>query len=151
MSGYEILTYIEYIGLVFIFLWIIATNSKEGLWDNALTFFGWVAAAALMGPFVPLLSSAIYGGVAEPGKVDFYLLFAIGFAATWALVIIGFVLVRLATDRLSTVKVSFHPVVDKIGGFFFALCTFAFIGMLACFCLEFLELAKSNASAPLTF
>lgn len=151
MSGFDVLTYVEYAGLVFIFLWIIATNSKEGLWDNAVTFFGWVAAAALTGPFVPLLTGAIYGAIAESGKVDFYLLLAIELAITWVLLIIGFVVLRLATDRLSTVKVSFHPMVEKIGGYFFAFCTFAFIGLMASLCLGFLDLAKSNSATPLTF
>lgn len=151
MSGFEVLSYIEYIGLVFIFLWIIATNSKEGLWDNLITFFGWVTGAALMLPFYPLLGGAIYGAIAEPGKVDFYLLFAIAFAIIWILLIVGFLLVRLATDRLSTVKVSFHPMVDKIGGFFFAFCTFGFIGFIACLCLGFLQLAKTNGATPVTF
>lgn len=151
MSGFDVLSYIEYIGLVFIFLWIIATNSKEGLWDNAVTFFGWVTAATLTLPFYPLLGGAIYGAIAEPGKVDFYLLFAIAFAVIWILLVLGFVVVRLATDRLSTVKVSFPPMVDKIGGYFFALCTFAFIGLMASLCLGFLQLAKTNGATPLTF
>ena len=151
MSGFEILTYIEYIGLVFIFLWIIATNSKEGLWDSALTFFGWVTAATLTWPLVPLISGAVYAAIAEPGKIDFYRLFAIVFAVLWLLLIISFVLVRLATDWLSTVKVSFHPVVDKIGGVFFALCTFGFIGFIACLCLGFLQLAKLNGASPQAF
>jgi hypothetical protein len=151
MAGFDVLTYGAYAGLVFIFLWITATCSKEGLWENAVTFFCWVAGAALVSPFVPLLSGAIYGSIAEAGKVDFYLLFAISFAITWLLLIIGFVLVRMATDYLSPVKVSFHPVVDKIGGYFFALCIYGFIGTVAELSLEFLALAKLNAAVPLSF
>lgn len=119
MSTAKILITIHHVGGVFVWLWFIGSCTKEGMWNNAVTLIdAWMAAFLTF----PLWLAGTYLAVdmLKPGPDDFYLVFAIVMGLGWILYLICFVIIHAITDRLSRTKVSFHPIVDKIGSIFFA-------------------------------
>lgn len=123
MSGPEILSIIHYVGWGFIFLWIMATGFKLGMWNNALLYMNWVLAfsvgLAIGLPVGDLIVSAV-----KPDQGDYYTPFAIAAGIFWLVSLIAYTGLQAFTDSLSKVKVTFHPVVETLGSLFFSLNTF---------------------------
>ncbi|HUY90684.1 MAG TPA: hypothetical protein VMV10_18260 [Pirellulales bacterium] len=128
MNGWTVLTYFYYIGLVFIALWILGTNVKEGLWGNALLAFNWLVAAfgtlAIWQPGLKVALSAL-----KPAPDGQLLILAVAMGLYLVLFLVFFLGMRTATDGLSKVKVAFHPVADTIGSVVF--CGLLFLGIAA--------------------
>lgn len=128
MDGWTTLSYIYYAGLAFIALWILGTNLKEGLWGNALLAFDWLIAAfgafAIWQPGLKVALNAL-----KPAPNDQLTILAIAMGSYLVLFLVFFLALRSATDALSKVKVSFHPIADKIGSGLF--CVLLFLGIAA--------------------
>ncbi|HEV3115974.1 MAG TPA: hypothetical protein VGY58_02900 [Gemmataceae bacterium] len=134
MNAVKVLSIIHWIGVVFIFLWFLGSCMKDGMWNNALRCFN--AYVAAFGSI--LLGGLIFGivmaaGVAPSGGTpeDMYITAGILFGSLWVGFLIGLAVLQTITDRLSSVKVAFHPVVNSIGSFIF-VCGITFV--LMCFC-----------------
>ncbi len=115
-----VLVYAHLAFAAFIFIWMLASSFREGLWGNALVFFNWCLAATfawkLWFPLLALIQS--FAQTRSSTLAGFMALFSlfIPFLAAYA----G---LRYCTDKLSRVRVAFHPVVDRVGGMAFGLLT----------------------------
>ena len=101
---------------ILILVIVIAEIGKDGLWHSLLTFFNVLFAGTLTMNFLEPLAL----------RIDMMLPSFSYFAdllAFWGLFIGFSVLIRLATQTLSKVRVRFLKPVDMIGGFFFGLWT----------------------------
>jgi hypothetical protein len=120
MNGWQVLHYIFYAGLVFVGLWIIGTNLKEGLWGNALLFCNWCIATYIAWIFFfPSLKVVL--SMLKADASSQLLILAVAMALFWGLFLVPFIALRSATDALSKVKINFHPIADKAGAVAFAL------------------------------
>lgn len=123
MSGPQILTIIHFVGWGFIFLWIMATGFKLGMWNNALLFFNWSLAELIAVPISFPASRLILGAVGpDPG--DLYTPFAVWAGMFWLTIFIAFLGMQTFTESFSKVKVTFHPVVETLGSLVFSFGTF---------------------------
>lgn len=128
MDGWTTLTYFYYAGLAFIALWILGTNLKEGLWGNALLAFDWlIAAFGAFSLWLPGMKVAL--AALKPAADDQMMILAIAMGSYLVLFLVFFLGLKSATDALSKVKVSFHPIADKIGSALF--CALLFLGIAA--------------------
>ncbi|HJT31700.1 MAG TPA: hypothetical protein VJ783_06570 [Pirellulales bacterium] len=123
MSGPEILSIIHLVGWGFIFLWIMATGFKLGMWNNALIFMNWVL-AFFFGMIIGLPVGGMIIGAVKPDMGDPYTPFAIAAGAFWLVSLMAFAGLQVLTDSLSKVKVTFHPVVETLGSLAFSFSTF---------------------------
>lgn len=123
MSGPEILRIIHFVGWGFIFLWIMATGFKLGMWNNALMFMNWVA-AFFFGLAIGLPVGNLILAAVKPDNGDFYTPFAIAAGVFWLVSLIAYTGMQTLTDKLSSVKVTFHPVVETLGSLTFSFSTF---------------------------
>jgi hypothetical protein len=121
MSGPKVLITIHIIGQAFIWLWFVGSCSKEGLWNNAITFLDSIMAAFIA---IPLWAagSLIAADNIQPGPDSYHLLLAIVVGLGWGFYLISFAIVHAITDQVSKTKVTFHPLADKIGSIFLAMC-----------------------------
>lgn len=116
MDGWKTMLMIHRLGLVFIGLWILGSVRKEGLWSNILLLCNWcIAFYATWLTWQPALKGILT--LAKPGPNDQLLVLGIGMAVIWVLFLVFLGVLRTATDKLSNVKVAFHPLVDRIGTF----------------------------------
>lgn len=119
MGGARILLMIHGIGNLFVLLWFLGSCFKEGMWNNAVTFFDGVLAMFVA---FPLWAATV--GIAMSsitiGPDDKYLAFAIIIGAGWVWYLISFAVIHAITDRLSKTKVAFHPLANSIGSAIFA-------------------------------
>src|SRR6185437_3838876 len=100
MNGWQVLHYIFYAGLVFVGLWIIGTNLKEGLWGNALLFGNWCLSTYIA--WVLLLPSLkLVLGMLKADASSQMLILAVAMGLMWGLFLVPFIALRAATDALS--------------------------------------------------
>lgn len=123
MSGPEILRLIHFIGWGFIFLWIMATGFKLGMWNNALMFMNWVL-AFFFGIIIGLPAGGMIMAAVKPDPGDLYMPFAIVMGVIWLVSLMAFAGLQTLTDTFSKVKVTFHPVVETLGSLAFSFATF---------------------------
>ena len=123
MSGPQILTIIHFVGWGFIFLWIMATGFKLGMWNNALLFMNWVL-AFFVGVAIGVPTSGMILGAVKPDASDLYTPFAIVAGLFWLVSLVAFAVMQMLTESLSKVKVTFHPVVETLGSLAFSFSTF---------------------------
>lgn len=126
MSGPQILTIIHFIGWGFIFLWIMATGFKQGMWNNALMFINWVLASFIALPIALPIGGAIVAAVG-PSPDDPYTPFAISYGLYWLVFLVAYLVLQTITESLSRVKVTFHPVVETLGSLLFSFGVFLVI------------------------
>jgi len=139
VSGPQILSIIHYVGWGFIFLWIMATGARQGMWNNALMFMNWALAALVATP-VSFLASHLILGAVGPSPGDLYIPFAVWAGVFWLGFLVTFLVMQTLTESLSKVKVTFHPVLETAGSLFFSLNTF---GVIAAATLPLLYFVRS--------
>jgi len=117
-----------------VFLVVLATLGNEGMWSNAIVLFNVVTAALVATNFwEPIVAACMKSA---PSYVYLW-----DFLALWGLFAATYVVLRLATDNVSRVRVRFPKLADMIGSYVFALI----IGWaLVCF------LAMTLHTAPLS-
>jgi len=130
MNVTTVLTIIHWIGVGFIFLWFLGSCMKDGMWNNGVRCFNAFVAAMVSFPLTIALGFLIglIIGLASgpPDPANIYLPLAMGMAASWIAFLVCFAIVQAITDRLSQLKVAFHPVANGIGSFIF-ICGITFV------------------------
>jgi hypothetical protein len=102
--------------LLVVFFAVFAMLLREGLWSNAIMFFNVMTAAMLATNYYETLANWMERK--EWGKSYTFLL---DFLSLWAIFSVVLVVLRLATDKISRVKVRFKMPVEWSGGIFFGL------------------------------
>ncbi len=100
--------------LLAVFFACVAMMFNEGLWNNAIMFFNVMTAALLATNYFEPLADWLQ-------RKDPSYIFVVDFLSVWAIFAVVLVVLRLATDKISRVKVRFKRPVDIAGGIFFAL------------------------------
>ena len=99
--------------LLAVFFACVAMMFNEGLWNNAIMFFNVMMAALLATNYFEPLADWLQ-------RKDPSYMFVVDFLSVWAIFAVVLVVLRLATDKISRVKVRFKRPVDIAGGIFFA-------------------------------
>jgi len=94
----------------------LAFVGMQGMWSAGITFINALFAALLATSYWEPAARLLQG----MGPSFTYL---IDILAIWIVFCLFFLLLRLATDFISRVKVRFLPIADQIGGYFFGLLT----------------------------
>ncbi len=102
--------------LLVVFFAVVAMLIREGLWSNAIMFFNVMTAAMLATNYYETLANFI-----ERKDWGRSYTFLLDFLSLWAIFSVVLVVLRLATDKISRVKVRFKMPVEWSGGIFFAL------------------------------
>jgi uncharacterized membrane protein required for colicin V production len=117
--------------LLVIFACCVAFSVQNGLWGNALMLINAVMAALLaVNYFEPL------AGWFESFNSSYTYL--TDFLAMWLVFVVAITILRVLTDKLSTVKVKFRQPFDQIGGVLFG-CWLGWV--MVCFTLMSLHTA----------
>jgi hypothetical protein len=123
--------------LLAVFFACVAMMFNEGLWNNAIAFFNVMTAALLAtNYFEPL---ATWLDRQQPTYTYVW-----DFLALWAVFAAVLVVLRLATDTISHVKVRFKMPVEMIGGIFFALWIGWIMVCFTTFSLHMAPLARNS-------
>jgi hypothetical protein len=102
--------------LLVVFFAVVAMLVREGLWSNAIMFFNVMTAAMLATNYYEPLANWI-----ERKEWGRSFTFLLDFLSLWVIFSVVLVVLRLATDKISRVKVRFKMPVEWSGGIFFAL------------------------------
>ena len=122
--------------LVLIFFACFASLMGGGLWGNTLTLVNVLTAA--------LLATNYYEPLADYFESqDASFTYVWDFLAIWLIFIIAMVVLRAATDYMSTVKVRFFPPVEKVGGILMACWVSWIVVCFATMTLHTAPLARS--------
>ncbi len=106
----------------------------EGLWSNLIRLVNVVTAALIAMSFWEPLARWLEGLNDWFASITYYL----DFLSLWILFGVSMLVMRIATDMISRVKVRFLKVVDRVGSTFFALC----VGwIMVCFIMATLHTA----------
>jgi hypothetical protein len=131
MNATSVLSIIHWVGVGFIFLWFLGSCMKDGMWTNGLRCMN-AYIASLLGFLLAMVAFGIVvaAGAAPTGGTpeDIYMMFGIFIGCLWVAFLVCLVVMQTITDRLSNVKVAFHPVVNGIGSFIF-ICGITFVLM----------------------
>ncbi len=100
--------------LLVVFFAVVAMLIREGIWSNAIMFFNVMTAAMLASNYYEPLADWI------DRKWEGYT-YIVDFLSLWAIFAAVLVVLRLATDWVSRVRVRFKMPVEWAGGVFFAL------------------------------
>lgn len=117
VSAATVLPIVHWVGIGFVFLWFLGSCMKDGMWDNGLRCLSALVASMLSFP-IALLVAGMAGGEATPAPDDYTPMF-VTIGANWISFLVCLGLVLTITDKLSQVKVAFHPVVNSVGSFVF--------------------------------
>jgi len=129
--------------LGFIFFAGVAMTINEGLWNNTVLLLCLlISGIAAMVAGVPLGVMLLEQLELENPKAWYCV-----FAGIWTVFIVTIVVLRLATDRVSTIRVRFLPVVDKIGGIMMSLFVAVMLTSFAAYALERVPIATGEWSA----
>lgn len=136
VSAANVLHIIFWVGIAFVFLWFLGSCVRDGMWNNAIRCFNAYVALLMSFPVAMLigfLCGLIMGAASgAPNEGDAYTLAAIGIGSAWVAFLICLAILQTLTDKLSQVKVAFHPVVNMIGSFIFVCgITFVFFSLSA--------------------
>lgn len=111
----------------------------EGLWSNAVRLVNVVTAGLVAMNFFEPLARLIEGWGEWFASATYFW----DFLSLWILFAVTMIVMRLATDMISRVKVKFLKVVDRAGGAFFAAC----VGwVMVCFVMATLHTAPLAAN-----
>lgn len=127
VSAVEVLNIIFWVGIGFIFLWFLGSCVRDGMWNNAIRCFNAYVAVLLSFPLGVALG-AILGLImgATSGSPDAYSIAAISIGGAWVSFLICLAILQALTDKLSQVKVPFHPIANTIGSFVF-ICAISLV------------------------
>ncbi len=135
MTAAKVIGIIHWVGVAFVFLWFLGGCMKDGLWNNAIRCMNaYIAAFGALLSGILLFELAVAAGVSPevPTAEDPYTMPGTLLGCFWICFIVFLALMQTITDRLSTVKVAFHPVTNSIGSFVF-VC--AITSLFLCFSL----------------
>jgi hypothetical protein len=122
MNGWKVLLILHCVGWGFCTLWVLGTCWKERMWGNAITCINWCQAfiVSLLG--LGLVARFVIYVLGQPqSSDDAFTVLASTTAIGWILFIAVFGGLKSWTDKLSPVRVAFHPVFDGLGNLFFCL------------------------------
>jgi colicin V production protein len=102
--------------LLVVFFAVLAMTFREGMWGNAIMLFNVMTAAMLATNYFETLANWI-----ERKDWGRSYVFLLDFLSLWAIFSVVLVVLRLATDKISRVKVRFKMPVEWSGGIFFSL------------------------------
>ncbi len=122
--------------LAAVFFAVLAMRVREGLWSNALMFFNVMTAALLATNYFEPLADRI-------DRMAPTYTYLADFLTLWAAFCVAIIVLRVATDLVSRVKVRFRLPVDWAGGIFFACWTAWIMVCFTTFSLHTAPLARS--------
>lgn len=143
MNATSVLTVIHWVGIGFVFLWFLGSCMKDGMWNNGLrclnAYMAILGSVFLGGGTFGILMAA---GAAPSGgsPEDAYLIMGLLIGCLWIGFLVSLAILQTITDRLSGVKVAFHPIVNGIGSFIF-ICGITFVFM--CYCSPIYMIVRS--------
>ncbi len=117
--------------LILVFVAVLAFMVNEGLWTNFIMFFNVIMAALIAMNYWEPISNKL-------DEWDGSFTYIWDFLAIWLVFAVSLGILRLITDRLSTVRVRFFKPVEIFGGIFFGLWTG---WIMVCFTLATLHMA----------
>jgi hypothetical protein len=129
MNAPTVLTIIHWIGVGFIFLWFLGSCMRDGMWNNGLRCFNAFVAVMISFPVATLVGIVIR--MAAGALDDVYMVAAIAIGGAWIVFILCLAVMQTITDKLSQVKVPFHPIVNGIGSFIL-ICGITFVLLSMC-------------------
>jgi len=100
--------------LLVIFIACVALLFTEGMWSNAIRLINTITSALLAINFFEPVAAWLDGF--QPSYTYFW-----DFIAIWMVFIVSMVLLSIATNSVSKVKVKFLGIVDRVGGTIFAM------------------------------
>ncbi len=116
----------------FLFFAGVAMTVGEGLWNNTLLLFSVMLGGLLaVVAGVPLGNWVIVQADADPSYAWYFV-----FGGMWITFALSVTLIRLATDRLSPVRMKFIPLLDKITGPLMGLFVAVMLTSFAAYTLE---------------
>ncbi|MGH7134735.1 MAG: hypothetical protein ACREHD_03285 [Pirellulales bacterium] len=134
INATSVLTIIHWVGIGFIFLWFLGSCMKDGMWNNGLRCLNaYVAASCSVLITVVGFIAVIASGAAPmgPAPEDGYIRFAIFMSCWWVSFLVCLGILQTLTDKLSAVKLAFHPIVNGIGSFIF-VCGITLVFLVYC-------------------
>ncbi|HVC98838.1 MAG TPA: hypothetical protein VND64_34555 [Pirellulales bacterium] len=114
MSGWTVLPVLHYLGWGFCTLWVLGTCWKERMWGNAVNGFNWWQAFLLSSLGASIAKTVVTSAVGGQSNDDQFTVAAVVMAIQWILFIAAFAGVKTSSDKLSRVKVAFHPIFDGV-------------------------------------
>jgi CDP-diglyceride synthetase len=96
----------------FVFFAAVAMTINEGLWNNAILLMA-IVLGGLFGIFVGVpVGNMIAAQAGADSEKTWYFVFA----GVWGVFSLSVLIIRIAMERTSRVRMKFIPLVDKIGG-----------------------------------
>ncbi|HUY36765.1 MAG TPA: hypothetical protein VMV69_28785 [Pirellulales bacterium] len=148
MNGWTVLWILHLVGWGFCTLWILGTCWKEGMWGNALTWFNWWQAFFLSALVRGIAESVLTSAVEPKSTDDFFTVAAVATAIQWISFIAVFAGVKTWSDKLSRVKVAFHPILEGVGNLIFCLLLAGGLVFATLPMLGYIMLGKGKADLP---
>jgi hypothetical protein len=136
VNAVTVISVIHWVGVGFVFLWFLGSCVRDGMWNNAIRCFNAFVAVLLSFPLAVLigfLAGLAMGAASGPADASAaYTVAAIAIGGAWVAFIVCLAILQTLTDKLSQVKVPFHPIVNTVGSVIF-ICgiTFVFFSMCA--------------------
>lgn len=119
---------------VIVFLIVAAGVWWFGFWNGLISLVNLLLAASI--------SSSVYHAIANRLIVNSpSYVFLVDFLTIWLIFVLSFIILRAATDTLSTYKLTFDPIVEMIGRSIMAVWV---AGVFTCFSMFTLHLAPLN-------
>src|SRR5438105_2560513 len=109
MNGWVVLIVLHLIGCGFCTLWIFGSCWKEQLWGNAIAFFVWVQAFFVSVLVGGIADKVINSAMTPSAMNDYFTVVAMRMGLQWILFLVALAGLKMASDKLSQVKVAFHP------------------------------------------
>jgi hypothetical protein len=135
VSAATVLPIIFWVGIAFIFFWFLGSCLSDGMWNNGIRCFNAFVALMLSFPLAVVIIALALMMVGTPsGPPDqgaAYTVAAIFIGGLWISFLICLAVMQTLTDKLSLVKVPFHPIANWIVSFIF-VCGISFVFLLLC-------------------
>jgi hypothetical protein len=96
----------------FVFFAGVAMTVNEGLWSNTITILLIIISAVIAIPW-GYFAGGVMVVAAQPSEEYAWAFF---FAGVWGVFALSMTILRFIADRLSKVRMRFHPLLDKLGG-----------------------------------
>lgn len=118
----------------FLFFAGVAMTVNEGLWSNTVSLL----CVMISGIAGALAGVPIGVMIIEQGDFDEQYAWHCIFVGVWGVFVVSLLIVRIITDRISSVRVRFLPVIDKIGGILMGLFVAVMLASFAAFTLLYI-------------
>jgi hypothetical protein len=135
VNAVRVISIIHWVGVGFVFLWFLGSCVRDGMWNNAIRCFNAFVAATISFPIAITIRAVLEMIVGiKAGSTDandVYMQAAIAIGGGWVAFIICLAVLQTLTDKLSQVKVPFHPIVNTVGSVIF-ICGITFVMFSMC-------------------